>query len=198
MFKHSLKTLSAGTVLALAASGAWAQTANTATTPSTTIGVTPQDAKEATQKAVPRADTGTLVRTEPSAADRASDMAKDAKDAATPNTRSNTPTAAPMGTTTNRTATGNANPSEPRNSNTTTGTVNNTTTPSQAMGISGTLPGSAPTSGDATNTRNNPGTRATGAPMGSAIDNNRMDSDGTRANNANTNRTNRPARADRN
>ena len=198
MFKHSLKTLSAGTVLALAASGVWAQTANTATTPSTTIGVTPQDAKEATQKAVPRADTGTLVRTEPSAADRASDMAKDAKDAATPNTRSNTPTAAPMGTTTNRTATGNANPSEPRNSNTTTGTVNNTTTPSQAMGISGTLPGSAPTSGDATNTRNNPGTRATGAPMGSAIDNNRMDSDGTRANNANTNRTNRPARADRN
>ena len=198
MFKHSLKTLSAGTVLALAASGAWAQTANTATTPSTTIGVTPQDAKEATQKAVPRADTGTLVRTEPSAADRASDMAKDAKDAATPNTRSNTPTAAPMGTTTNRTATGNANPSEPRNSNTTTGTVNNTTTPSQAMGISGTLPGSAPTSGDATNTRNNPGTRATGAPMGSAMDNNRMDSDGTRANNANTNRTNRPARADRN
>ena len=198
MFKHSLKTLSAGTVLALAASGAWAQTANTATTPSTTIGVTPQDAKEATQKAVPRADTGTLVRTEPSAADRASDMAKDAKDAATPNTRSNIPTAAPMGTTTNRTATGNANPSEPRNSNTTTGTVNNTTTPSQAMGISGTLPGSAPTSGDATNTRNNPGTRATGAPMGSAMDNNRMDSDGTRANNANTNRTNRPARADRN
>lgn len=198
MFKHSLKTLSAGTVLALAASGVWAQTANTATTPSTTIGVTPQDAKEATQKAVPRADTGTLVRTEPSAADRASDMAKDAKDAATPNTRSNTPTAAPLGTTTNRTATGNANPSEPRNSNTTTGTVNNTTTPSQAMGISGTLPGSAPTSGDATNTRNNPGTRATGAPMGSAMDNNRMDSDGTRANNANTNRTNRPARADRN
>lgn len=198
MFKHSLKTLSAGTVLALAASGVWAQTANTATTPSTTIGVTPQDAKEATQKAVPRADTGTLVRTEPSAADRASDMAKDAKDAATPNTRSNTPTAAPIGTTTNRTATGNANPSEPRNSNTTTGTVNNTTTPSQAMGISGTLPGSAPTSGDATNTRNNPGTRATGAPMGSAMDNNRMDSDGTRANNANTNRTNRPARADRN
>ena len=198
MFKHSLKTLSAGTVLALAASGVWAQTANTATTPSTTIGVTPQDAKEATQKAVPRADTGTLVRTEPSAADRASDMAKDAKDAATPNTRSNIPTAAPMGTTTNRTATGNANPSEPRNSNTTTGTVNNTTTPSQAMGISGTLPGSAPTSGDATNTRNNPGTRATGAPMGSAMDNNRMDSDGTRANNANTNRTNRPARADRN
>lgn len=198
MFKHSLKTLSAGTVLALAASGVWAQTANTATTPSTTIGVTPQDAKEATQKAVPRADTGTLVRTEPSAADRASDMAKDAKDAATPNTRSNTPTAAPLGTTINRTATGNANPSEPRNSNTTTGTVNNTTTPSQAMGISGTLPGSAPTSGDATNTRNNPGTRATSAPMGSAMDNNHMDSDGTRANNANTNRTNRPARADRN
>ena len=205
MLKHSLKTLSAGTVLALAATGVWAQTATTANPASTTIGVTPQDAREATQKAVPRADTGTLVRTDPSAADRASDMAKDAKDAVTPNTpntpstsntRSNT-TAAPMGTT-NRTATGNANPSEPRNSNTTTGTVNNTTTPSQAMGISGTLPGSAPTSGDATNTRNNPGTRATGAPMGSAMDNNRMDSDGTRANNANTNRTNRPARADRN
>ena len=210
MLKHSLKTLSAGTVLALAATGAWAQTATTANPASTTIGVTPQDAREATQKAVPRADTGTLVRTDPSAADRASDMAKDAKDAVTPNTpntpntpstsntRSNT-TAAPMGTT-NRTATGNANPSEPRNSNTTTGTVNNTTTPSQAMGISGTLPGNAPTSGDATNTRNNPGSRATGTPMGTdTTDTNRMN-DSPRANAPmnNANLTNRPARADRN
>ena len=187
MFKHSVKALSVGAAIVLATTGAWAQTPGTATTPAT-VGVTPQDAREATQKAVPRSDTGTLVRTEPSAADRANNAANDAKNAVTPNaTRSN------MNNNNN-----NANPSEPRNSGTTTGTVNNTTTPSQAMGISGTLPGSAPTSGDATNTRNNPGTRATGAPMGSAIDNNRMDSDGTRANNANTNRTNRPARADRN
>lgn len=35
------------------------------------VGTTPQTAAEATRKAVPRADTGTVVRTAPSAADRA-------------------------------------------------------------------------------------------------------------------------------
>lgn len=163
MMKHSIKALTAGAALVLATTGAWAQTStgtngSTVTTPSTTIGVTPQDAREAAQKAVPRADTGTLVRTEPSAAAKAENMAKDAKDAVTPDSRSTAPT-------------GTANPSEPRNTGTTTGTVNNTTTPNAAMGINGTVPGSAATSGDATNTRNNTGT---------------------------TMRSNRPARADRN
>lgn len=159
MLKHSIKALSAGVALALATSGVWAQTGSTATQPTTSIGVSPQDAKEAAQKAVPRADTGTVVRTDESAANRASDMARDAKEAVTPDARS----------------TGNANPSEPRNSGSTTGTVNNTTTPNAAMGISGTMPGATATSGDATNMRNNPGTKA-----------------------GNNNRTARPARADRN
>lgn len=188
MLKHSIKALSAGAVLVLATTGAWAQTSSTSGSgmgnpSSTTIGVDPQDAKEATQKAVPRADTGTLVRTEPSAADRASDMTKDAKDAVTPNTRGNVSN------------TNNANPSQPRNSGNTTGTVNNTTTPSAAMGMSGTVPGSAATSGDATNTRNNPGTKAngnmgnTGSSMDSNMDNNKR---------SNSRSNTRPARADRN
>ncbi len=186
MLKHSIKALSVGAALVLATSGAWAQTGNTTTTtPSTTIGVTPQDAREAAQKAVPNANTGTLVRTEPSAADRASNAANDAKNAVTPNTRSNT-------TNDNN---NNANPSEPRNSGTTTGTVNNTTTPSQAMGITGTVPGAEATSGDATNTRNNPGT-ATGRSMDTSRDNSTMTN---RSNmNNNTRANNRPARADRN
>lgn len=171
MLKHSIKALSAGAALVLAASGVCAQTATTpsgttANPPTTNVGVDPQDAREATRKAVPRADTGTLVRTEPSAAERASDMTKDAKNAMTPDTRN-------TGNTGN---TRNANPSEPRNSGSTTGTVNNTTTPNAAMGISGTVPGADATSGDATNMRNNPGTRV----------------DGT------NNRMSRPARADRN
>ena len=165
MLKHSIKALSAGAVLVLAASGVWAQTGSTANPPSTSVGVTPQDAKEATQKAVPRADTGTLVRTDESAANRASDMAKDAKSAVTPDARN-----------TSNTREGNA--TEPRNSGSTTGTVNNTTTPNAAMGINGTMPGADATSGNATNMRNNPGTKA----------------DGSR----NNDRAARPARADRN
>ncbi|MBY0411204.1 MAG: hypothetical protein K2Q97_14015, partial [Burkholderiaceae bacterium] len=87
----SLKPLSAlfaGVVLSLAASGAMAQAAPAATT-STTVGVTPQDAAEANRKAVPRADTGTLVRTGDTAADKARAM-NDKPGAAT--------TAAPMAT----------------------------------------------------------------------------------------------------
>lgn len=69
-----LKSISLGTVLALALAGASAQTpapAGTASAPAT-LGVTPQEAATATQQAVPRSDTGTVVRTAPSAADRAS------------------------------------------------------------------------------------------------------------------------------
>jgi len=46
-------------------------TAGTSTTPSTSIGVTPQAAAEAARKAVPRSDTATVVRTTPNAADSA-------------------------------------------------------------------------------------------------------------------------------
>ena len=193
MMKHSIKALTAGAALVLAASGAWAQTStgtsgSMANPPSTTIGVTPQDAREATQKAVPRSDTGTLVRTEPSAAERAGEMAKDAKDAVTPATRSGTA------------ATGNANPSQPRNTTGTTGTVNNTTTPSAAMGIDGNVPGSTAKTGDATNTRNNPGTTATGRTntSGSSMDMNAGSSTRANRNHSNMRTNSRPARADRN
>jgi hypothetical protein len=39
------------------------------------VGTTPQAAAEATQKAVPRSDTGTVVRTSPSAVDKARQVA---------------------------------------------------------------------------------------------------------------------------
>lgn len=68
--------LGAALALALAAGNATAQTtapatAGTASAPAT-VGVTPQEAAEATRKAVPRSDTGTVVRTSPSPAERAS------------------------------------------------------------------------------------------------------------------------------
>lgn len=58
-----------GVALSIAAMAVLAQTA--ASTPDT-VGVEPAAAKEAIQKAVPRSDTGTVVRTAPSAATRAS------------------------------------------------------------------------------------------------------------------------------
>lgn len=81
-----LSVLLAGLVLSVAASGAMAQvtpapTNSTNSTNSTTVGVTPQDAAEASRKAVPRADTGTLVRT----GDTATDKAKMASDKASSN-----------------------------------------------------------------------------------------------------------------
>lgn len=74
-----LSALLVSAALSVAASGALAQTPAPATNP-TTIGVTPQDAAEATRKAVPRSDTGTLVRTDDSAAQQT----RDAVDAARP------------------------------------------------------------------------------------------------------------------
>ncbi|MDB5744979.1 MAG: hypothetical protein JWR68_3294 [Polaromonas sp.] len=61
--------------LALAGTGASAQMAAPAAAASSpaTIGVTQQEAAEAKRKAVPRSDTGTLVRTSPSPANKASD-----------------------------------------------------------------------------------------------------------------------------
>jgi len=71
------KSVFAGAVL-LAALSSVAQTTNS-TAPATTqapaaIGTTPQTAAEATQQAVPRSDTGSVVRTAPSAVDQARSM----------------------------------------------------------------------------------------------------------------------------
>lgn len=70
---HS-KLIPLGAILALATAGAFAQTPAPTITPSSTpdaVGVSPATAAEANQKAVPRSDTGTLVRTSPSATDKA-------------------------------------------------------------------------------------------------------------------------------
>lgn len=83
MLKNSIKTLSIGAALALAAAGAFAQTTsdstvNTNRTPAA-IGVSPQTANEANQKAIQRSDTGTVVRTDESAAQQARDAANRAQ-----------------------------------------------------------------------------------------------------------------------
>ena len=73
-----MKTLMKPKILLLTAlmafsSVTFAQTGTTPSTgvnqPTTAIGVTPQTAAEANQKAVPRSDTATVVRTSPNAAD---------------------------------------------------------------------------------------------------------------------------------
>ena len=94
MQRHS-KLIPLAAVLALATAGAFAQTPAPTITPSATpdaIGVSPQTAAEANQKAVPRSDVGTLVRTSPPATDKAK--------AAVDNTTSNMGTAATTGTNT--------------------------------------------------------------------------------------------------
>lgn len=122
MLNHSIKNLALGAALALTASGTWAQTA---TTPATNIGVTPQNANEATQKAVPQANTGTVVRTEPSAATRAEEAAKNIDNTVTPNTRATAPAAGSTAARTDATSNTSA-----------TGTTNNTTMPGTNMGSS--------------------------------------------------------------
>lgn len=69
------------TALIAGSVGAFAQASGTAGTstmpgmgvnqPTTGVGVTPQTAAEANRQAVPRSDTGTVVRTSPNAADSA-------------------------------------------------------------------------------------------------------------------------------
>lgn len=160
MFDHPVKALSIAAALSLAAIGAWAQSA-TSPQPVTTLGVTPHDAKEATEKATPRVDTGTLVRTEPSVAERARDMTSDAKSSAKPQKAT-----APKTNSSHR-----ANAAPPVNdpkSQKTTGTVTNSTTPSAAMGITGTVPGATDTTGDATNTRDNAKKGDTSSPSSTA------------------------------
>ena len=93
-FVKPLSTLLAGALLSVAATSAMAQTTPVPSNP-TTVGVTPQDAAEAARKAIPRADTGTVVRTDESVADRA----REAVDAAKPKVSNTvTPTTTPMAT----------------------------------------------------------------------------------------------------
>ncbi len=70
-----IKFIPLGAVLAFTVAGASAQTTAPAAAASApaTMGVTPQEAAEANRQAVPRSDTGTVVRTAPSPADQASD-----------------------------------------------------------------------------------------------------------------------------
>lgn len=88
-----LQHVSMGLCLVVAALGAQAQAGNgptTSHTPSSAtatpdnVGVTPQTAAEANKKAVPRADTGTLVRTGPSAADRVKETRDETNTTAAP------------------------------------------------------------------------------------------------------------------
>ena len=78
--KNYIKSIPLAAVLALALSSVSAQTTAPmgAASATTTIGVTPQEAATATQKAVPRSDTATLVQTAPSAADKARSTMNDA------------------------------------------------------------------------------------------------------------------------
>lgn len=164
-------TLGAGAATA-AGTAQDSTSAGTATTtvPATTIGVHPQDAKEALQKASPRADTGTLVRTSESAEKRARELGKDIKDkmpdatpapapakvhSSTATPMPATPAAAPPAATRQPQRPASAPHPADVKANKTTGTVTNTTTPNAAMGITGTLPGADDTTGDATNTRDN-------------------------------------------
>lgn len=87
MSSHLFKVLTLGATFALGAGGTWAQTTAPSDKPVTTIGVSPQDAKEATQKAAPADDTATLVRTDESAADQAKEASKKVKRAITPDAK---------------------------------------------------------------------------------------------------------------
>lgn len=99
MLKNTTKALSlAGAALALVATSAFAQTSNSTVNTNQTpaaIGVTPQTANEANQKAVQRADTATLVRTDDTAAQQARDAASRAQNNATGSTMNSTAPAAP-------------------------------------------------------------------------------------------------------
>lgn len=89
--KNYIKSIPLAAVLALALGSVSAQTTAPmgAASATTTIGVTPQEAAIATQKAVPRSDTATLVETAPSAADKARSTMNDAT---TTTTNANTAT----------------------------------------------------------------------------------------------------------
>ena len=92
--KNYIKSFPLAAVLALALGSVSAQTPAPmgAASATTTIGVTPQEATMATQKAVPRSDTATLVQTAPSATDKARSTMNDT----TTTTNGNATTVAPV------------------------------------------------------------------------------------------------------
>lgn len=74
----AFRTVLVGSVLAASSLAAFAQTTGaTPSTPPTPVGVTPQAAAAANQKAVPRTDTATVVRTGPTAAERMENIASE-------------------------------------------------------------------------------------------------------------------------
>jgi len=87
-----------GAVLALTVASASAQTATPPATasPPATVGVTPQEAAEANQKAVPRSDTGTLVETSPSSGDKARAALEGSSTGSTATGAASSQSAAPM------------------------------------------------------------------------------------------------------
>ena len=111
--RTSLKVLAA-TVVAAASFGAFAQTTGGTAAPTNpnaqpaAVGTTPSTAAEAQQRAVPRSDTGTVVRTGPGPADAARNAAANTRaatsNAATAVTNAVTPNTT-TGTTTNTTTT---------------------------------------------------------------------------------------------
>jgi mannose/fructose/N-acetylgalactosamine-specific phosphotransferase system component IIC len=75
MIPPSIRAILSGALLILAvtrvaAQGASAPAAPSASQPSTAIAVSPKAAAEAAQKAVPRSDVGTVVKTGPTVADK--------------------------------------------------------------------------------------------------------------------------------
>lgn len=81
-----------GPLLALAASAALAQSAaapaaSSASQPGTAVAVPPKTAAEAAQKAIPRSDVGTVVKTGPTVADKVRDATDGDKPAAKPRAR---------------------------------------------------------------------------------------------------------------
>lgn len=98
--KNYIKSIPLAAVLALALGSVSAQTPAPmgAASATTTIGVTPQEATMATQKAVPRSDTATLVQTAPSATDKARSTMNEATTTTVAPVRS-TPSNRPMNTT---------------------------------------------------------------------------------------------------
>lgn len=79
----STRALLAGATIALACAGVSAQNTTTDARPAG-VGVAPSTAAAAQEKAVPRADTGTVVRTGPTAVERAKQASSSVKEAATP------------------------------------------------------------------------------------------------------------------
>jgi hypothetical protein len=102
MNKHVLRltVLTGATLLSI---GALAQSTAPGGAPMTStpagVGTTPQTAADATRKAVPRADTGTVVRTAPSAADRARQSAATTPSASAPAATNDSAPAASTGST---------------------------------------------------------------------------------------------------